>query len=154
MWILMKQVKLEWQWQQLDHMQIICTLLHTGNHASTSSVIFYRPGALPDAQPTVSKHWRHMSAIKMELEIVLAKHVKILLCVFKNKLVWMCASGSLMMREVCSWNDVSRSDSGQTASAAHSVLSSHSVQAPVSVRIGVWSASAANTCYFISGIWK
>ena len=21
--------------------------------------IFYRPGALPDAQPTVSKHWRH-----------------------------------------------------------------------------------------------
>jgi len=26
-----------WQWNQLDHMQIICTLLQTDNHASTSS---------------------------------------------------------------------------------------------------------------------
>jgi len=25
-----------WQWPQLDHMQIICTLLQTDNHASTS----------------------------------------------------------------------------------------------------------------------
>jgi len=24
-----------WQWHQLDHMQIICTLLQTDNHAST-----------------------------------------------------------------------------------------------------------------------
>jgi len=29
----------------------------TDNHANTSSVDFYRPDALPDAQPTVSKHW-------------------------------------------------------------------------------------------------
>ena len=36
------------QWHQLDHMQTICT--------NTSSLSFYRPGALPDAQPTVSKH--------------------------------------------------------------------------------------------------
>jgi len=28
-------------------MQIICTSLQTDNHASTSSVIFYKPGALP-----------------------------------------------------------------------------------------------------------
>jgi len=34
---------------QLDHMQIICTLLQIDNHASISA-------ALPDAQPTVSKH--------------------------------------------------------------------------------------------------
>jgi len=26
------------QWHQLDHMQIICTSLETGNHASTSSL--------------------------------------------------------------------------------------------------------------------
>jgi len=41
---------IRWQWQQLDHMQIICTLLQTDNHASTSSLNFYRPDALPDAQ--------------------------------------------------------------------------------------------------------
>jgi len=44
------------QWQQLDHMQTICTSLQTDNHTNTSSLNFYRPDALPDAQPTVSKH--------------------------------------------------------------------------------------------------
>jgi len=29
-----------WQWQQLDHMQIICNLLETDNYASTSSLNF------------------------------------------------------------------------------------------------------------------
>jgi len=33
----------------------ICTLLQTDNHINTSSLKFYRPDALPDAQPTVSK---------------------------------------------------------------------------------------------------
>ena len=46
-----------WQWHQLNHMQIICTLLQTDNHASTSPLSFYRPATLPAAQPTVSKHW-------------------------------------------------------------------------------------------------
>jgi len=45
-----------WQWHQLDHMQIICTSLQTDNHASTSSLNFLEVGALPDAQPTMSKH--------------------------------------------------------------------------------------------------
>ena len=36
----MKQEMMGWQWHQLDHMQIICTLLQTENNASTSSVIF------------------------------------------------------------------------------------------------------------------
>jgi len=44
---------LGWQWHQLDHMQIICTSLQTDNH---SSVNVYRPDALPDDQPAVSKH--------------------------------------------------------------------------------------------------
>ena len=43
----------EWQWHQLGHMQI-CTLLQTNNHASTSPLSFYRPDALPAAQPTAS----------------------------------------------------------------------------------------------------
>jgi len=47
---------LGWHWHQLDHMQTICTSLHTDNHTNTSSLILYRPDALPDAQPTVSKH--------------------------------------------------------------------------------------------------
>ena len=50
---------LGWQWHQLDHMQTICTSLQTDNHINTSLLNFYRPDALPDAQPTVSKHWRH-----------------------------------------------------------------------------------------------
>jgi len=50
----MKQETMGWQYHQLDHMQITCTtLLQTANHTSTSS--FYRPDALPDAQPAVSK---------------------------------------------------------------------------------------------------
>ena len=41
-------------------MQTICTALQTDNHTNTSSLKFYRPGSLPDAQPKVSKHWRWM----------------------------------------------------------------------------------------------
>jgi len=44
---------------QLDHMQTICTSLQTDNHASTSPLSFHRLDALPAAQPTASKHWRH-----------------------------------------------------------------------------------------------
>jgi len=46
---------IEWQWHQLGHTQV-CTSLQTDNHASTPSVSFYRPHALPAAQPTASKH--------------------------------------------------------------------------------------------------
>jgi len=47
---------LGWQWHQLDHMQTISTSLQTDNYNNTSSLNLYRPDALPDAQPTVSKH--------------------------------------------------------------------------------------------------
>ena len=49
----------EWQWHQLGHMQV-CTSLQTDNHASTPPLSFYRPDALPAAQPTASKHWRQV----------------------------------------------------------------------------------------------
>ena len=49
----------EWQWHQLGHMQTICTSLLTDNHASTTPLSFYKPDALPAAQPTASKDWRH-----------------------------------------------------------------------------------------------
>ena len=32
----------------------VCTSLQTDNHS-----VFYRPDALPAAQPTASKHWKH-----------------------------------------------------------------------------------------------
>jgi len=43
-WILIKQEMMEWQWHQLDHMQIICTSLQTDNYASTSSLNFLQAG--------------------------------------------------------------------------------------------------------------
>jgi len=48
---------LGWHWHRLDHMQAICTLLQTDIHTNISSSLlnFYRPVALPDAQPTVSE---------------------------------------------------------------------------------------------------
>jgi len=36
----MKQEMMGWQWPQLDHMQIICTLLQRDNHARISSHVF------------------------------------------------------------------------------------------------------------------
>jgi len=45
----------EWQWHQLGHMQV-CTSLQTDNHTNIPALRFYRPDALPDAQPTASKH--------------------------------------------------------------------------------------------------
>jgi len=49
----------EWQWHQLGHMQVCSRQITTpAPHHS----VFYRPDALPATQPTVSKHWRQVSA--------------------------------------------------------------------------------------------
>jgi len=45
----------EWQWHQLGYMQV-STSLQTDNHTRTTPLSFYRPDALPAAQPTASKH--------------------------------------------------------------------------------------------------
>ena len=42
----------EWQWYQLDYMQV-CTSLQTDNHASTSPVSFYRQIHRPNEKITV-----------------------------------------------------------------------------------------------------
>jgi len=47
----------EWQWHQLD----ICKSAPCSRQITMPALhhsVFYRPGALPAAQPTVSKHWR------------------------------------------------------------------------------------------------
>jgi len=48
----------ERQWHWLGNMQLMqaCTSLQTDNHAINPTLSFYRPDALPAAQPTVSKH--------------------------------------------------------------------------------------------------
>jgi len=63
----MKQEMMRWQWHQLNHTQIICTSLQTDNHTSTSSISFYRPDALPDAQPCA------FSALTLLLENIILK---------------------------------------------------------------------------------
>jgi len=50
-WILLKQES-EWQWHQLDHMQV-CTSLQTDNHASTPPLSFLQAG-FPSCHPTNS----------------------------------------------------------------------------------------------------
>jgi len=46
----------EWQWHQLGHMQV-SNSLQTDKHTSTPTTqFFYRPGALPATQLTLSKH--------------------------------------------------------------------------------------------------
>jgi len=45
----------EWQWHQLGHVQVCISLQRVPCQYPTTQV-FYRPDALPAAQPTASKH--------------------------------------------------------------------------------------------------
>ena len=55
------------EWHQLDHTQTICTSLQTDDHTNTcSSLNFYGPDALRDAQTTASKHWRTKPHVEFE----------------------------------------------------------------------------------------
>ena len=54
-----------WQWHQLGHMQVGTSLQIITRPAPHHSV-FYRPDALPAAQPTASKHWRHFNYINLD----------------------------------------------------------------------------------------
>jgi len=46
----------EWQWHQLDHMQV-CTLLQTDNHTSIPPLSFFnRPDALYNTKKFVKRH--------------------------------------------------------------------------------------------------
>ena len=81
----MKQEITGWQWHQLDHMQIMCTSLQTDNHASTSSLNFYRLKPLPDAQPTVSKYtqfWRQNCARRCSKNLSQQKSLSLSLSCF------------------------------------------------------------------------
>ena len=65
---------IEWQWHQLGHMQV-CTSLQTDNHATPHNSVFYRPDALPAAQPTVSKR-HYTSSSKMIYQTISVHYYK------------------------------------------------------------------------------
>jgi len=48
-------------------MQTICTLLQTDNHTNTSSLNFYIPDALPEAQPTGVKASKALNELVLNL---------------------------------------------------------------------------------------
>jgi len=52
----------EWQWHQLDHMQV-CTSLQTDNHASIPPLSFLQAGC-PSCHPTNSVNALKASALK------------------------------------------------------------------------------------------
>ena len=47
------------QWHQLNDVQASCTLLQKITTPAPHQLDFYGTDALPDTQPTASKHWRH-----------------------------------------------------------------------------------------------
>jgi len=52
-----------WQWHQSNHMQAICTSLQKITMPAPHHSDFYRPDALPDTQPTASKHWGNRTTV-------------------------------------------------------------------------------------------
>jgi len=87
----------EWQWHQLGYIQV-CTSLQTDNHASTPPLSFYRPDALPAAQPTVLKHWRQRIQQQLEKRAVVCLFVIVIIItnICSGDHLWYCVpSGSL-----------------------------------------------------------
>jgi len=62
-----------WQWHQLDHMQIICTLLQTDNHTSTSPLRFQ--AGCPSCSPanSIKALKSHMAVVDYSLQAGLRK---------------------------------------------------------------------------------
>jgi len=86
----MKQEMTGWQRHQLDHMQIICTLLQTDNHISTSSLNFFTgkiriaSAVLATAIPSVrlSVCLSHAGIVSRRLHVALCSlHCQIAKCV-------------------------------------------------------------------------
>jgi len=121
-----------WQWQQLDHMQIICTLLQTDNHASTSPLSFFmsRMSFLPPNQQRQStegnffkvSNWLYISISTAK------KHFKIIAfndfrhCWLAGKKVVRCWRDCLSGAK-CKWFACSPADATATPSSLASLKS-------------------------------
>jgi len=91
----MKQEMMGWQWNKLDHTQIICTSLQTDNHASTSQLSFYRPDGCPSCRRTNSvKALKAIKALKTNFSLTLKSLVGQeygLLCQYMTQYIYMCS---------------------------------------------------------------
>jgi len=61
------------QWHQLDHMQTICTSLHTDNHTNTSSLSFLQAGCSSSCPSNDVKALKALSAIVVQSYLELLK---------------------------------------------------------------------------------
>ena len=68
-----------WQWHQLNHIQAICTLLQKTTTPAPHQSDFYGPDALPDTQPTASKHRRpvHLTQTTYNVQKLLQWYLQI-----------------------------------------------------------------------------
>ena len=70
------------------------------NHASTPPLCFYSPDALPAAQPTASKHWRHIGSCLTYITLVNnPKHLHLFQALQKCELFWsisLCPSAYIL----------------------------------------------------------
>ena len=71
-WILLKQEMMEWQWHQLNHMQIICTSLQTDNMPAPHHSIFLQ-ARCPACHPTNS-----VKALKAVMQAITHCNIKLL----------------------------------------------------------------------------
>jgi len=90
----------EWQWHQLGHMQVCCSRQITMPAPHHS--VFYRPDALPAAQPTVSKHWGKCTEGKVhdELHLINIPYLWVRCCWFLLKVYlllqyWNCLGNAV-----------------------------------------------------------
>jgi len=92
-WILLDQEMMGWQWHQLDHMQIICTLIQTDNHNSASPLSFSQAGcpsccrtnrikALKAYCTYLEQHWLISVHFIFQLNITIFLHIKTLFYLF------------------------------------------------------------------------
>jgi len=79
-WILMKQETIGWQWHQLDHVQIICTLLHTDNHVSTWSLKFLQ-ARCSSWHPNSVKALKVIIPFHTTINVKLAQHIWCKTCI-------------------------------------------------------------------------
>jgi len=69
-----------WQWHQLDHVHIICTLLQTDNHASISPLSF--TGRMPFLPPNQQRQSTKLNDFKTKIKLQLGPETQICLLAF------------------------------------------------------------------------
>jgi len=81
-----------WQWHQLDHMQIICILLQTDNHANTSSLIFLQAECFSWCPTNSVKAWKTVMQLHKTSSAI---------CIITSSLKWQVPLNKLSVDEVC-----------------------------------------------------